>query len=71
MLNKYKFTSDAMDILNNAKSVEFPKTRGDLIELALGGSDEFTVSYEVEGKMRDEAVITRCKNGAVINYVDP
>jgi hypothetical protein len=72
MLNKYKFTSDAMDILTNAKSVEFPKTRADLINYALGGGkDQFTVSYEVDGKMRDEAVITAVKNGAVINYVDP
>ena len=71
MLEKFKFTSDAMDILNNCKGVTVPKTRGDLVELALGHSDEFLVSYEVDGKMRDEAVITRCKNGAVINYTDP
>jgi hypothetical protein len=71
MLQKYKFTSEAMDILENAKSVEYPKTRGDLIEFALGGVDKFLVEYEVNGEMRPEAYITRCKNGAVINYVDP
>jgi hypothetical protein len=59
-----------MAILNEAKSVQFPKTRGELIEFALGNSDEFVVEYEVDGKMREEAVITRCKNGAVINYTD-
>jgi len=71
MLNKYKFTSDAMDILNNCKGVTYPKTRAELIELALNNSDEFVVGYEVDGKMRDEAIVTRCKNGAVINYTDP
>ncbi|MCL1867044.1 MAG: DUF4914 family protein [Oscillospiraceae bacterium] len=65
-----------MSILNEAKSVEFPKTRGELIELALGGSvsggsvDEFTVEYDVGGQPRVEATVTRCRNGAVINFAD-
>jgi hypothetical protein len=70
MLSKFKFTEDALAIIKGAKSVEYPKTRGELIEFALGGVDEFKVEYEVNGKMREEAIITRCKNGAVINYSD-
>jgi hypothetical protein len=70
MLNKFKFKSEVMDVLNNCKGVTIPETRSQLVDLALGGVDEFTVEYEVNGKMRKEAVITRCKNGAVINYVD-
>jgi hypothetical protein len=69
-LQKFKFTDDAADILANCKSVTIPETRGELVEMALGGVDEFVVEYEVNGKMREEAVITRCKNGAVINYTD-
>ncbi|MCL1832100.1 MAG: DUF4914 family protein [Oscillospiraceae bacterium] len=71
MSNKYRFTSEAADVLKNAKSVTYPKTRADLIELALNGEDQFTVSYEINGKKKDEAIITRVKNGAVINYVEP
>jgi hypothetical protein len=73
MLRKFKFTSDAASILNECKGVEFPKTRSELMELALGGEEnnEFKVSYEIDGKMFDEAVVTRCRNGAVINYAEP
>ncbi|MCL2036264.1 MAG: DUF4914 family protein [Oscillospiraceae bacterium] len=73
MLNKFKFTSDALAVINESKGVSYPKTRVELIELALGGdgADEFAVGYEVNGEIRNEAVVTRCRNGAVINYVDP
>ncbi|MCL2694169.1 MAG: DUF4914 family protein, partial [Oscillospiraceae bacterium] len=71
-LQKFKFTPDAADILENCKSVTIPETRGEILEIAMGGpgTDVFTVAYEVDGKMRDEATVTRCKNGAVINYTD-
>ncbi|MCL2633490.1 MAG: DUF4914 family protein [Oscillospiraceae bacterium] len=70
MLKKFKFPSDTTDILENCKGVTFPETREQLVELALGGKDVFTVEYEVDGQPRQEAIITRCKNGAVINYTD-
>jgi hypothetical protein len=69
-LEKFKFTPEAADILANCKEVVIPETRGELVELALGGTDVFTVGYYVEGNPYVEATITRCKNGAVINYAD-
>ncbi|MCL1789030.1 MAG: DUF4914 family protein, partial [Oscillospiraceae bacterium] len=71
MLKKFKFTNDATEILNNCKGVTIPETRKQLLDLTLGDADEFKVGYEVNGKIRDEAIITRCKNGVVINYTDP
>ena len=69
-LSKFNFTENISDILKNCKSVTVPKKRSDLIELALGGVDNFTVEYDVNGKPYAEATVTRCKNGAVINYTD-
>jgi len=71
-LQKFKFTKDAADILENCKGVTVPDSRAELVELALGGagSNEFTVEYDVKGKPYAEATVTRCKNGAVVNYTD-
>ena len=63
----------AQSILENSKGVIFPKTRSELISLALGGDDtnNFEVKYNVEGIGEVvEATVTRCKNGAVVNYLD-
>jgi hypothetical protein len=61
-------------ILNRCRSCEYPKTRQDLIKLAMGSTDEdtFEVAYEVPGKgLVTEATVTRCKNGLAVNYPDP
>lgn len=60
------------DILTNAKDVVIPKTRNDLLTLAMGG-DSNNTSFEVSYEVKDhgtitEADVTRCKNGIVINY---
>ncbi|MDR2558699.1 MAG: DUF4914 family protein [Oscillospiraceae bacterium] len=69
-LEKFKFTPDAADILANCKEVTIPETRNELVELALGGQDVFTVGYYVGENPYVEATVTRCKNGAVVNYTD-
>lgn len=63
----------AEQLLNAAAGVILPRTREELLELAMGGSDQlqFQVAYEVEGKGGvQEATVTRCKNGIVVNYMD-
>lgn len=63
----------ADELLKSAKGVILPRTREELLKLALGGSDQlrFQVEYEVEGKGNvPEAIVTRCKNGIVVNYID-
>jgi hypothetical protein len=69
-LSKFKFTKDISDILSSCKSITIPKSRPELVEIALGGVDNFVVEYETNGKMFHEATITRCKNGALINYTE-
>jgi hypothetical protein len=71
-LSKFNFTPEVDAILKAAPSVVIPKTRGELLSLALGGGDAevFTVTYDVNGKPYDEAHIVRARNGAVVNYTD-
>ncbi len=68
-----KLPEYVMEILNQAKSVTIPKTREELVELAMGNSPEntFEVAYEVPGQGRVlEATVTRCRNGLAVNYID-
>lgn len=62
------------DIFGKGMKITIPETRDELLELALGGQgkDFFEVSYDVPGKGKvTEATVTRCKNGAVVNYSEP
>ena len=70
MLSKFKLSDEIVKLVSESKGVTVPKTRNELIELALDGSDRFIVEYDVNGKSVSEAVITRCKNGAVVNYTE-
>lgn len=73
LTKKLNMPEYAKNILDNSKGVIFPKTRSELISLALGGDNTtvFEVKYEVEGIGEVlEATVTRCKNGAVVNYLD-
>jgi hypothetical protein len=72
-LQKFILADEVKNILTGSKKVLFPKTRTELIELALGSttSDSYEVAYEVKGKgMVIEADVTRCKNGVAINYME-
>jgi hypothetical protein len=69
--SKLNFSDEIADVLKSCKGVTIPKTREDLLALALGGSiknDSFEVTYDVEGKPYTEANVVRCKNAAVVNY---
>ncbi|MHB1153445.1 MAG: DUF4914 family protein [Eubacteriales bacterium] len=59
------------DILDNAENVIFPSNREHLLSLAFGNEKNnfFNVEYEVDGfGTIIEANVSRCKNGAVVNY---
>ncbi len=61
------------DILTSVEVV-LPESREHLLELAYLESDEdhVEVAYEVPGKGRVvEATVTRCRNGAAVNYPEP
>ncbi len=62
-----------LEILESSKKVVIPKTREDLFTLAMGNDTNtvYHVEYEVKGLGNVlEATVTKCKNGAVVNYVD-
>ncbi|MDF2942110.1 MAG: hypothetical protein K0S01_968 [Herbinix sp.] len=72
-LNRFILADEVKNILTGSKKVIFPKTRMELIDLALGSkpSDNFEVAYDVKGKgLVVEADVTRCKNGVAINYME-
>ena len=72
-LRKLNLPEYVKDILDHSQGVIIPKTRKELLSLAMGNDDNsvFEVEYDVEGKGKVlEAKATRCKNGIVINYVD-
>lgn len=72
-LSKMNLPEDVLDILTNSKGVIIPKSRAELLTLAMGNGDNsiFHVAYEVEGMGKvSEATITKCKNGVVVNYTD-
>ncbi|MGL4737865.1 MAG: DUF4914 family protein [Cellulosilyticaceae bacterium] len=73
MMKSIRLPLEVSAILDECKEVIYPKSRQEMLELALGGSkqDVFEVAYEVEGRGHVlEAEVTRCKNGIVVNYPD-
>ncbi len=71
LMKKMNLPSYVVEVLEHSPHVTFPKTKEELVNLALGGSQEdiFEVSYETEGFGNiTEALIKRCKNGVVVNY---
>ncbi len=59
------------DILANCKGLILPKSREDLLALAMGNTNDsqYFVNYDIEGVGSVlEATVTKCKNGIVINY---
>ena len=72
-LRKLNLPEYVQDILNQSQGVVIPKSRNELLTLAMGGDENvtFDIDYEVEGKGRVlEATATKCKNGIVVNYME-
>ena len=71
-LQKIKFNAETVQILENCKAVTVPKSRSEIVEMTLGGSDSksFDVCYEVDGENYHEVSIVRCKNGVAVNYTE-
>ncbi|MDC7222073.1 MAG: DUF4914 family protein [Spirochaetales bacterium] len=74
MINNLKLPQDILDVVAQAPSVIYPKTRGELLDLALGGKDSnsFVTSYDVPGKgLVEEAISEKKSNGVAVNYFEP
>ena len=73
ILSKLNLPLHIQQIIDQCSNVVVPRSRDELMKLALGNetNTQFDVSYEVEGKgLVHEATVTKCKNGAVVNYMD-
>ena len=71
-LKKFVFDEKALYVVDNCKGIQIPKTRADLLDLALGSpyANTFDISYTINGKTINEATAVRCKNGVAVNYKD-
>lgn len=70
-LKKLNLTTDVEEMLQKSKKIIIPKTREELMTLSFGkdNQDNYDVEYDVPGFGKIiEANVTRCKNGAVVNY---
>jgi len=73
LLKRINVSDEIRKVLSESKGLVFPRSRAELIELAFGedGADTFEVRYDIEGLGSVlEATVTRCKNGAAVNYTD-
>ncbi len=68
----WKIDQEVKNLLSAAPNVTVARSRGELFDLASGkGKDVFTVEYALpDGRIVQEAVVARCKNGLAINYLD-
>nr|WP_319776437.1 DUF4914 family protein [uncultured Sphaerochaeta sp.] len=70
-IEKMVLPAELQAIVDKGMQITIPETRGELLELAMGGKDcnHFEVAYDVPGKGRvAEVSVVRSKNGAVVNY---
>lgn len=69
-----RLPEEVADVLRNARSLHFPRTRDELFAMAMGGNGDgpYEVAYDVAGQSRVvEATVLRCRNGLVVNYIEP
>ncbi len=62
------------DVLRHAGSLYFPRSREEVLSLAMGGqpSGQFEVAYDISGRGRTvEATVAKCRNGVAVNYAEP
>jgi len=71
-LDRFVLAPEVRSILNRVPSLIIPNSREQLLEITFQGkTDVHEVAYQVPGKGRYlEATVTRCKNGASVNYTD-
>ena len=73
ILSRLIIPEDLMSSLEKSRTIIFPASKADLVELCYGSStlSHYEVSYEVPGKGRIvEAEVARCKNGPSVNFTE-
>ena len=73
VLKKFILPDQLKDIIDSGVNIIIPKDRKHLLELSMGQEDNksFEVVYDIPGNGPiTEATVVKCKNGAVVNYMD-
>ena len=72
LFEKFEFPPELDTIVSNSPSVIVPESKETLFELIFGNerSDKIEVLYDINGSPVREASVVRCRNGAVVNYVE-
>ncbi len=71
LLSRFVLLDDVRETLEKVNDIIIPRDRNHLLELTFMGQEVFEVAYDVPGKGRYvEATVTRCKNGASVNYTE-
>ncbi|MEG2200319.1 MAG: DUF4914 family protein, partial [Anaerovorax sp.] len=73
IFEQMKLSKEISVLLKECKGAIVPKNRDELIKMSFGEAqgDVFQVRYDIEGMGNVlEATVTRCKNGAAVNYAD-
>src|SRR3972149_5782120 len=66
--------AELKDLLGSCRGFVVPRDRSAILRLAVGSEDKavYEVAYDVPGQGRVvEAMVTRCKNGLSVNYLEP
>lgn len=74
LLEEFVLPPDLEKILDNSPSIIIPKTEEMLYGLIFGNNgtntNQVDVCYRVNGELVKEAVVSRCKNGAAVNFTE-
>ncbi|WHH60127.1 DUF4914 family protein [Petroclostridium sp. X23] len=73
MFKKFIISEELTDLLAKRHDVVIPECHEEILSMALGNkeNDLFKVVYDVPGFGKiNEVTVTRCNNGAIVNYTD-
>ncbi|MFI3115932.1 MAG: DUF4914 family protein [Clostridia bacterium] len=71
-LTKLGLSDELLEICSKSPNVVVPTTKDELIKLTFGSynANVIQVAYDINGEMKAEATVTRCKNGVVVNFTE-
>ncbi|MHB8129014.1 MAG: DUF4914 family protein [Mobilitalea sp.] len=73
VMKRFNFPTELSEVLKEVEGTVIVEKREELLDMALGHpeNDLFEIIYDVPGFGKiTEAIVARCKNGAVVNYTD-
>ena len=70
--DKFELPEDVRSALQKCRCLAYAETKEELDEMVYGPThtSRYDVIYQIEGKTVKEAEVIRCKNGAVVNFME-